>query len=66
MSWWLDDGQCGTCTYCSMDMDLDPFCVHPVVLAQHPIGLNVNAAIRDYCGEDLTLRIADPRRCKKS
>ena len=53
---WLDEGQCSTCKHCSMDMDLEPFCTQETVLAKHPYGLNINHAVKDYCGETLVLR----------
>ncbi len=57
MTVWTDPGQCSSCKYCAMEpQDMDPFCVHPLVLKDHSIGLNINSAIRDYCGQDLIMR----------
>jgi len=53
---WTDPGRCSTCRHCAMDMDMDPFCVHPEVKKYHPWGLNLNKAISTFCGEDLKLR----------
>jgi hypothetical protein len=39
-----------------MDMDLEPFCVHPKVREENYWGLGLNSAIRDFCGQDLKLR----------
>jgi hypothetical protein len=34
-----------SCEYCSLDMDMDFFCVHPdVIKAGHPFGLYINRA----------------------
>lgn len=54
---WTDPERCSGCKYCSMDMDMDPFCMHPEVAKLHPFGLNLNAAIDKFCGEDLKLRV---------
>ena len=60
MTVWTDPGQCSSCKFCSMEpSDMDPFCVHPIVLKVYNIGLNINTAINDYCGENLELR--EPR-----
>jgi predicted metal-binding protein len=56
MTTWLDPGRCSTCKYCSMDLDMDPFCTHPKVLEIHRYGVNLNKAISNFCGEDLNLR----------
>ena len=56
MSVWTDPGQCSSCKFCAMDMDLDPFCVHPKVLENHNWGLNINTAIENFCGQTLKLR----------
>lgn len=34
-----DDSIDSACAYCSLDMDMDFFCVHPNVLKNHPYGL---------------------------
>ncbi len=54
---WTDPDGCSGCDYCGMDMDMDPFCVHPTVKAKHPIGLNISTAIRDFCGEGDKLKL---------
>jgi hypothetical protein len=59
MTTWLDEDQCSSCAHCGMDMDLDPFCVHPAVVRKHIYGLNLNQAIEHFCGSDLSLR--EPR-----
>lgn len=28
---WTDPGGCSSCKFCSMDMEMDPYCVHPTV-----------------------------------
>lgn len=53
---WTDPGGCSTCEHCSIDMDLEPFCIHPAVVARYPIGLFINRAIQDFCGPGLKLR----------
>jgi hypothetical protein len=30
---------CRDCKFSGMDMDMDPYCVHKKVLAEHPYGL---------------------------
>lgn len=52
---WTDPGGCSSCKFCGMDMDMEPYCVHPNLLPQWPAGLVINSAIRDYCGESLKL-----------
>ena len=54
---WLDPGQCSSCKHCGMDMDMGPYCAEPSVLEKHTYGLNINYAIKDYCGQDLQLRV---------
>lgn len=56
MSVWTEPGGCSTCKYCGMDMEMNPFCVHREVTKKYPYGLNINNAIKDYCGKDLKLR----------
>ncbi len=56
MAVWTDPGQCSSCIFCSMDMDLDPFCVHPNILKEYSWGLNINSAIKKFCSSDLKLR----------
>lgn len=53
---WTEPGRCSTCKHCSMDLDMDPFCVHPKVLEYFRYGVNLSKAITDFCGEDLKLR----------
>lgn len=55
---WTSPGGCSSCKHCGMDMDLDPYCAHPVVIKVHPYGLGINAAIRDFCTPFLRLREA--------
>lgn len=55
-SCWTDPGQCSSCKFCSMDMDMDPFCVHEKVLKENPYGLGINLAIKEFCGKKLKLR----------
>jgi hypothetical protein len=52
---WTDPGGCSSCKFCGMDMDMDPYCVHPKVLENHPYGYGINHAIRETCGTDLNL-----------
>jgi len=56
MTIWTDPGRCSTCKFCSMDMNMEPFCVHPIVLKDYKWGLYINSAIKYYCGQDLSLR----------
>jgi hypothetical protein len=39
-----------------MDMDADPYCVHPEVKKFHRYGVNLSKAVADFCGDDLKLR----------
>jgi hypothetical protein len=39
-----------------MDLEMDPYCVHPKVKEFHRHGVNLTKAITDFCGEDLNLR----------
>lgn len=58
---WLDKGGCSQCKSCGMDMDMDmePFCVKPEVLAavtletgcDYPYGLYINSARQTCKGE---------------
>ena len=52
-AWWLDKGGCGHCHYCGMDMDMDPYCVHPTVVKDNPYGLNISKALKLYCDHKL-------------
>lgn len=49
MSWITDKDGCGSCDHCGMDMDMDPFCVHPSVTKEHPHGLYIRSARPKYC-----------------
>lgn len=41
---------CRDCDYSGMDMDMDPFCVHPNVLKEHPYGLVLHSTtIAKFC-----------------
>ena len=55
-AFWNSPNSCSTCKHCSMDMDMDPFCVNPAVRIYHRHGLNLSKAIAEFCGEDLKLR----------
>lgn len=33
---------CTSCKHCGMDMDMEPYCVHPKVIAIGPYGINTN------------------------
>jgi len=57
MASWTDPGQCSSCKYCGMDMDMSPYCVEPSVLEKYTYGLKINCAIQDYCGQELRLRV---------
>jgi hypothetical protein len=59
---WTDPDGCSGCDYCAMDMDMDPYCTHPKVVAKHPIGLNINKAIQHYCGDGDKLTLWERRR----
>lgn len=53
---WTEPGQCSSCKHCAMDMDADPYCVHPEVKKFHRYGVNLSKAVADFCGDDLKLR----------
>lgn len=46
---WLDEGGCGNCDYCGMDMEMEPYCVHPLIVKKFSYGLNINKALKDFC-----------------
>jgi hypothetical protein len=54
---WLDPDRCSGCNFCGMDMDMDPYCVHPQVLKVHPWGVGLTTALNSFCrqGDKLTL-----------
>ena len=56
MTTWTSPGQCSSCNFCGMDMDMAPYCSHPNVTLDHPYGLNINEAIKLHCGPNLKLR----------
>lgn len=35
--------ECLNCDFCGMDMDMDPYCVAPAVVAENPYGSSVNS-----------------------
>lgn len=49
---WTDSDGCSGCKFCGMDMDMDPYCVHPTLKAEHPDGLNIGKAIQRFCGDN--------------
>lgn len=53
---WSSPGRCSSCEFCGMDMEMDPYCAEPSVTEGHPYGLNLNSAIKEFCGPDLRLR----------
>jgi hypothetical protein len=53
--------ECFGCDHCGMDMDMDPYCVAPAVMAEHPYGLVTRRALPTYCGDD-ERRLFTPRR----
>lgn len=52
---WTDPGGCAHCRHCGMDMDMDPYCAHPTVIARHKWGLDLAKAIEWFCTPDLKL-----------
>jgi hypothetical protein len=66
---WTDPDGCSGCKHCGMDMDMDPFCTHPTVRADHRYGLNINKAIQRYCGDGDKLKLweaKNPPRTEES
>ena len=54
---WTDKGGCSTCKYCvGMDMDMDPYCLHPKVIEKYKYGLSLNSAIQHFCTPKLIFR----------
>lgn len=54
---------CGKCEHACMDMDMDPFCVHPDIKAQGwPSGLDIRPAVNTYCGKEGKLSLFFPRQ----
>lgn len=46
----MSEKHCRDCKFCGMDMDMDPYCVHPRVLEEHPYGLVLhNIEIASFC-----------------
>jgi hypothetical protein len=45
-----------------MDMDMEPYCVHPTVSASHPYGLLIDSAIKRFCGDGDKLKLWEPRK----
>ena len=58
---WTDPEACSGCKHCGMDMDMEPFCAHPTVTAQHPYGLVIGKAIERFCGEGNSLKLWEKR-----
>ncbi|MBM3450517.1 MAG: hypothetical protein FJX78_05985 [Armatimonadetes bacterium] len=51
---WTEPGGCSSCDFCGIEpTDMNPYCTHPLVLQVHPHGLNLNVALREFCGHDL-------------
>lgn len=46
------DTDCRDCKYCGMDMDMDPFCVHPSVLKTNQYGSNVSVVRGAQLGDE--------------
>ena len=46
------DKSCFNCNYCGMDMDMDPYCVHPNVLRSNPFGSNTNVVLGVVTGDE--------------
>lgn len=62
---WTEEGGCSSCKHCAMDMEMDPYCVHPTVKIYHRYGVNISKAIRDFCGEggdSDKLKLHEPRQ----
>lgn len=54
-----NSNQCSSCKHGTMDITLEPFCIHPNVTEYYRFGLIWDAAIRGFCGIDFHLR--EPR-----
>lgn len=53
MSWLTDERGCGNCRYCSMDMDMEPFCKNPKNYgALWGLYINFARAPWSHCGPD--------------
>jgi hypothetical protein len=50
---WTDPEGCSGCDHCGMDMDMEPYCVHPNVVKEHPHGLNISPALARFCHHEL-------------
>lgn len=50
----MSDKSCYSCKWSSMDMDMEPFCVHPKTVQIRPFGstLSRQDEARDHCGPD--------------
>ena len=45
-----DDRRCRECRFSGMDMDMDPYCAHARVIAEHPYGLVLHSLrIATFC-----------------
>jgi len=57
---WTDG--CGKCRWCSMDMDMDPYCTNPEIkkAAGATVGIGLNAAVQT-CTKDGKLSLFEPR-----
>lgn len=53
---------CAKCEFCCCELDGDPYCIAPPVFASHPSGLNINTAVRTYCGKGGKLSLFQPRK----
>jgi len=51
---------CRGCKFSGIDPDCEPFCTHPSVTAKNAYGLVLRAAVRDYCGPELSLFVPRP------
>lgn len=58
---WTESGGCSSCKHCAMDMEMDPYCVHPNVVVYHRYGVNISKAIADFCGDGDNLKLREKR-----
>lgn len=56
--------RCEKCDFCGMDMDLEPYCVHPQVLKTNSYGSNCNVVRgAKLCEGDTRLKLPHYNLC---
>lgn len=57
----MSEKNCRNCKWSGMDMDMDPYCIHPNVAKEHPYGLVLhNPKIGKFCERE-KLPLWEPR-----